>query len=220
MRMPATRRSLPVRGFATAGVAALGLTLAACDADDQVQPAPDGTPVDGAAQVAECVVGDWRATGVEGRFDGMASEGTVEGGAGVSLAIDPEGVATVDFAGMEPVRFDGVVAEVDVSGEVTYHGQASGAVRTDPDTTSGAWGPADTIDWSGVRVTADVAEPVEGRPLDETPIGDVIQEADEVTGDVIDVDPILGEGRFDCQDEVLVLRTETDAALTWNFTRA
>jgi hypothetical protein len=220
MRTPLTHRSLPARGFAAAGVAALGLTLAACNGEEAEPEETTPPPADSAAQVADCVVGDWRSTGAEGEIGGVAGEGTLTGGAGVFLTVNPDGTARVDFSDMEPVAFEGDVAEVDVSGEVVYAGHASGTVRTDPDVTSGSWGPASEIDWSDVRVTVDVAEPVEGRPLEDTPLGDVLEQADEVTGGVVDADPVLGEGGFDCQDETLIVRSGGDVDISWTFARA
>jgi hypothetical protein len=222
MRTPATHRTFAVRGLAVAGAAALGLALAACNGEEAEPGAEDPTapPADGAAQVADCVVGDWRSASVDGEIGGAVVDGTLIGGSGVFLTVNSDGGTRVVFSDMEPLAFDGELAGVDVSGEVVYRGIASGTIRTDLDVTSGSWGPAGEIDWSDVRVTADVTEPVEGRPLDDTPLGEVLERADEVTGGVVDVDPVLGEGRFECQDETLIVRSSGDANLSWTFLRA
>ncbi len=78
----------------------------------------------------------------------------------------------------------------------------------------------DAVDWSDVRVTLDTTEPVEGRPLDDVPVGDVIEQAEDVGDDVVEVEPILDRATFECQDDTLVLRAETDTAVSWTFSRA
>jgi hypothetical protein len=209
------------------GLALIGLALAACgdDEPEPTEPAPTATapssPAATAAGVAECVVGDWRSTGVEGKLGGDAATATVSGGAGVALSVGSDGATAVDFSAMEPVGFDGQVAGADVAGELAYGGEASGTIRTDTGATSGSWEPVDTADWSGVTVTLELTEPVAGRPIDDAPIGEVVEQTDQVTGEVIDVEPMLGEGSFECQDDTLVLSpTEGDTGLTWTLTRA
>ena len=68
-------------------------------------------------------------------------------------------------------------------------------------------------------MTADVTEPVEGRLLDDASLGDVLEQADEVTRDVVDVDPVLGGHGFECQDETLFVRSDGGVNLSWTFAR-
>jgi hypothetical protein len=221
MRSPGVRLSL-----SALSLAAVGLALAACGDEDPepTEPSPTGTATPGptatGAGVADCVVGDWRSTGVEGEVGGDPATVSVSGGGGVALTLGPDGATTVDFAGMDPVSFDGQVAGADVAGELVYDGQASGTVQTDTGATSGSWEPVDSTDWSDVRVTLDLTEPVAGRPIDDVSVSDVVEQTDEVTGKVVDVEPMLGEGTFECQDDTLVLSpAEGDTGMTWTLTR-
>lgn len=210
------------RGHVVAALAGLGLALAACNTEGDNGLADDeGTPpAEATGQVADCVTGDWVAAGVDGEIGGVAGEGTISGGAGVFVTVNPDGSARVDFSGMEPLNFDGQLAEVDVSGEFTYAGTADGMVRTDVDTTSGQWSVDEPADWSDVRVTLETTEPVESRPLDDTSLGEAIEQAEELTGDVVDVDPVLSDGTFDCRDDTLVLDSSGGTGLTWTLERA
>ncbi|HEY8474901.1 MAG TPA: hypothetical protein VIL37_20065 [Natronosporangium sp.] len=217
-------------GWTLAALALVGLGLAGCgddggDGGDTGQPTeatPTGaTPTGGATGVAECVVGDWRTSGVEAGTGGEPASINVGGGGDVAVTIGADGATTVDFAGMEPVSFDGEIAGVSVAGDLSYGGSASGTVRTDPGVTSGAWEPVDSADWSGVTLTVNLTEPVTGTPLDQVPIGDAVEQADQVTGEVIDIEPVLGTGSFECDGDTLVLRpTAGDTGLTWTLVTA
>jgi hypothetical protein len=92
-------------------------------------------------------------------------------------------------------------------------------VRTDPGATSGNWEPVEP-DWGDVRLTVELTEPVTARPFEDVPIGDYVDQADQWTGEVVDVDPILGEGSFRCEADRLVLSPGGDAGITWTLTRA
>jgi hypothetical protein len=209
------------------GLALAVLALAACGDGGgnggATEPAPTSASPSGPAAtgVAECVTGDWRTTGVEAGTGDQTGTVSVSGGGGVSLTIGADGATAVDFAGMAPVSFDGEVAGASVAGELSYGGSASGTVRTDTGATSGMWEPVGTADWSGVTVTVDLTEPVAGRPIDNAPIGEVVEQADEVTGEVVDVEPVLGEGTFQCEGDTLVLGpAEGDPGLAWTLERA
>lgn len=208
---------------AVLSAAALGLALAACGGDDSAddEPTPDpttptSTPTAGG--VASCVVGDWRSEDFDQELGGEAAGVNLTGGSGVALTVGPDGAANLELSGMEPISFTGEVAGADLSGELSYAGQASGTVRTDTGATSGTWEPVDEINWGGVRVTVNLTQPVEARPFDNVPIGDYADEADEWTGDVVDVDPVLGAGEFECGDGTLVLSPSDGAGMTWHFT--
>jgi hypothetical protein len=223
---------------ATLGLAALGLALAACT-DDNGDPGDNGgtqptttgptatldTGADGTGEAADCVVGDWRSTGVAGEIGGDVADVAVSGASGVTLTVGPDGAATIDFTDMEPASFGGEVAGTDVAGELSYAGQATGTIRAeadDPQAASGSWEPVDTADWSDARVTVDLTEPVAARPFDDTPVGDVVGQADQTTGEVVDVEPILGAGTFECQgQDTLVLSPGHDRrGMTWMLERA
>lgn len=193
-------------------VTALG-ALVGCgeEAPGAAQPSAPG-----GGQVASCVVGDWRSTGVGGEVGGGPVALTVAGGEGVTLAVVQDGAATLDFSRMRPLTFTGEVAGASAAGEVTYTGAARGAVDTGGEESSGTWRPRADADWSRVRVTVVVTEPTRARPIDDVALGEVVERADEVTGEVVDVDPVLGEADYACGDETLEV---TDAGVTWTFTR-
>jgi hypothetical protein len=166
------------------------------------------------------VVGDWRSTEVTGEIGDGVAGATVNGGGGVALTVGPDGAANLDFSGSEPVGFTGQAAGADVAGELTYDGPASGTIRTGTGT-SGSWEPVGEVDWSGVRVTVDLTEPTESRLIEDMPLGDVLDEADPAANQVVDVDPLLAEGSFSCQDDTLELGPDGDGpGMTWTLTRA
>jgi hypothetical protein len=209
-------------------LAVIAVAVAACGSDDPEQTGPTptggatGGPTGGGSTgVAECVVGDWRSTGTEGEVGGGPVTATTSSGDGVSLSVGADGATRVDFTEMQPVTIDGEAAGAAVAGELTYAGEASGTIQTDTGTDAGTWEPVETADWSGVTVTVNLSEPVAGTPVDDAPIGDVIEQADEVTGEIVDVEPMLGEGRFECDGETLILSpTEGEGGMTWTLTRA
>lgn len=220
MRSRGTRLSLSL----TVPVLVLA-ALAACGDDGSENPtgpaatsaAPSGPTATG---VAECVVGDWRTTGVAADATSEAGTVDVSGGAGVSMTIGSDGATTVDFAAMDPVTFDGEIAGASVAGELAYGGAASGAVRTDTGAASGTWEPVGSADWRDVTVTVALTEPVAATPIDNAPIGDLVEQADEVTGEVVDIEPILGEGTFRCEGETLALGpVDGEPGLTWTLER-
>lgn len=194
-------------------VAAIVVALASCgeEAPEAArQPSPTG------GQVASCVVGDWRSTGVSGEVGAGPVTLTVAGARGVALDVAEDGAASLDFSRMEPMTFTGEVAGREAAGEVTYTGSARGAVDTGGEEPSGTWRPRADADWSRVRVTATVTEPRAATPIDDAPLGDVVERADELTGEVVDVDPVLGEADYACRDDTLEV---TDAGVTWTFAR-
>lgn len=195
---------------AAAGLVTLALVLTACPADE---PSPEslGPP-------PSCVVGDWQSVGVDMEADGNLGEVIVGGGSRVALTVGTAGATTVGFADMVPVSVHGQVFGVEVIGDLAYGGHASGRVATEPDVTSGVWQIVEPVDWSEVSVTLNLAEPVQARPFDEAPLGDVIEEADEVTGEVVDIDPVLSDGTFRCEEDQLIL-SPTGNGITWTFRR-
>lgn len=202
--------------------------LAGCGDGDDEDPAPEPTPgatatasatPGGAGAVASCLVGEWRSTGVGEQAGSDAATFTLDGGADIALSIGDTGATTIDFSTMAPIDFTGEVVGTEAAGSLSYAGQGSATMRTDSDAESGRWEPTET-DWSGVRVTLDITEPVAGRPLDDTPIGEGVEELDQLTGEVVDVDPVLGEGDYQCQGDNLVVDGADAAGITWTFSRA
>lgn len=199
------------RAWVVSAVVAATATLAGCgqQSPGAAQPSPAG-------QVASCVVGKWRSSGVGGQVSAGPATLTVAGAGGVALDVADDGAANLDFSRMRPMTFSGEVAGQRVAGEVTYSGAARGAVDTGGQEPSGTWRPRVDSDWSRVRVTAAVTEPRAATPLDDVPLGEAVERADKLTGDVVDVDPVLGESDYACRDDTLEI---TDAGITWTFTR-
>jgi predicted small lipoprotein YifL len=208
---------------AVLAMAVLALTAAGCGDDGPAtEPPPDATPSPTAAapagQVAQCVTGTWRTTAVRGADDGDAANWEISGGSGVSVTVDAGGAVEVDFSGMQPVDFAGRVADVDVAGRFSYGGQASGTIGTEGDT-SGSWEPEGQVDWAGLRLTVDLTEPVEARPLDDEPVGDSIANLAEQTGDAVDINPFLGTGSYRCEGDTLVLSQDDGRDTEWTLQR-
>ena len=202
-------------------VAALGLIAAGCG-DGDPAPAPEPTPgapsPTVAGQVAECVTGTWRTTGVSGEDGDELAAWEVDGGSGVSVVIGADGAVDVDFSGMQPVEFAARVADVDAAGRFSYSGRVSGTVGTQGGT-SGSWEPEGEVDWAGLRLTLDLTEPVRARPLDEAPVGDSIADLAEQTGDGVDVNPFLGPGSYRCEGGTLELTQHDGRDTTWTLQR-
>lgn len=196
---------------AVAGLLALALTLAACPADEP-EPETLGPPV-------SCVVGDWQSIGVDTEVGGDLAGLSLGGGSRVALTVGTAGATTVGFAGMVPVSFAGQVFGVGVSGDLAYGGHASGRVATEQGVTSGAWQMIEPVDWQEVSVTVNLTEPVQASPFDEAPLGDVVEEADEITGEVVDVDPVLSDGSFRCEDDDRLALSPAGNGITWTFRR-
>ncbi|MDR7327528.1 hypothetical protein ACH45F_41345 [Catenuloplanes sp. NPDC020197] len=70
---------------------------------------------------------------------------------------------------------------------------------------SGSWTVQGPVDWSGVRLTVDITAPVAARPFDGVPVGDYAGAGATQTGNVVDVRPLLDNGRYLCQGRSLVL---------------
>lgn len=87
-------------------------------------------------------------------------------------------------------------------------------------TASGAWEPVGQTDWRDLRVTLDLTEPVQARPLDNAPIGRYAAEVAEQTGGIVDVEPMLGFGRYRCEGDTLILNPDDDRGTTWTFERS
>jgi hypothetical protein len=169
------------------------------------------------------VAGDWRSTGVSGTAEAGTASARVDGGGGVAFKVGAAGETTVDFSGMQPVTFTVAVAGTDVVGSFTYAGTVTGTIQTSggAGATSGVWAPVGDVDWAQTRVTVDLTKPVRVRPLDNAAIGDYIGDSANRSGNVVDVDPLLGTGRYECRGDSLVLSPDPDGGvLTWTLERA
>lgn len=201
-------------------LAAVALGAAGCtDGTTTTPSSPSPTPPPAAtsaaaSQVASCVVGSWQTSSVQG-IAGVA------GGAGATMTIAADGTTTIDFTSMQPITFAASIANNNVKGRFMYLGQASGKIRTaSPTATSGSWEPAGSIDWSQVRVTLELTEPVQAKPLDNLPIRDYLGDKSSQTGGVVDIDPMLGSANYTCEGTTtLILTPQDNQGLKWTFTK-
>lgn len=201
-------------------LAALGLAATGCQAGTgeagPTTPAPTPSSSGAAGGAAECTTGDWRTTGAAGSAESGSATAEVSGGSGVAVNIQRDGAVRADFSNMQPVTFDLSVAGNDVSGEFRYSGTANGTVRT----MEGRWEPLPPIEWGDVRVTVDLTSPVKARPFNNVRLGDYVGEGVGQTGNVVDIQPFLGKGSYECRGETLILSPSDDNGLTWTLARA
>jgi hypothetical protein len=85
--------------------------------------------------------------------------------------------------------------------------------------TSGTWEPVPPIDWGDTRVTVDLVQPMKVRVLDNAQLDDYVGEGASRTGDVIDIEPLLGKSSYQCAGDSLVL-TPDDGGMSWTLSRA
>lgn len=228
------------------GLTVGGLALAGCTADSIAGATPSssatsGTPgastsagapsatatPGGTQPVATCLVGDWRSTDVSGKAGIDTANASISGGSGMAVTIGPTGGVTGDFSGMRPIAFTAKAAGADASGEFRYAGKVSGTVTTTggdstsaSGATSGTWRPVPPVNWGDTRVTVDLTTPVKARVLDNVRIGDHLGNGTDQTGDVVDINPLLADGRYQCQGNTIVLTPDNGQGLTWTLTRA
>lgn len=169
--------------------------------------------------VAACAVGDWTSAQVTTQASSPAGEATISGGGGVMVRISGTGRAEVDFAAMDPVRFSATNGEASLSGQFRYSGHATGQIRTgDATSTSGTWEPVGKADFSDVRITVDLSDPVKLRPFDNVPISPLIA-GDRQAGGAVEADPILGRANYTCGTNSLTLTKLDAGGLTWQLSR-
>jgi hypothetical protein len=84
---------------------------------------------------------------------------------------------------------------------------------------SGTWEPVPPIDWADTRVTVDLLKPMKVRPVENVKIADYVADGASQTGNVVDIEPLLGKGSYQCQGDNLVL-TPDDGGMGWTLTRA
>jgi hypothetical protein len=203
-------------GAGTPSAGSSGKTSAGASAATSSGPA--GTSETGAA--ASCLIGTWKATGLDGKLSGPVT-GTFTGGGGTRLTIDAAGKAQVDFGTMQPVTFAFTVAGGDVKGSFGYGGKVNGTVKT-PTTATGTWEPVGTVDFSTLTVTVDLTSPAAVRVADKTSIADFAGTGTADTGGAVDAQPILKKGSYDCSGSALKLGPAQGGpdTGTWTFTKA
>jgi hypothetical protein len=189
--------------------AAMGIALAGCSSAGtdgssassgpsaaDTASAGSGSSSD-AGTAASCVVGNWRTTGVDGKFDSNGVNGTLTGGAGITMNVAPDGKTTVNFDSMQPVNFNFAVAGGNVKGTFQYGGTVNGAVKT-PSTPTGAWEPVGNVDFGKVTVTVDLTSPTTARVADKVALAQFVGTNAANAGNAVDAQPILRKGTYDC----------------------
>jgi hypothetical protein len=213
-----------------------GLVLAGC-VDDSATTSPSGsasapaasTPTASAgsgAAVASCVTGNWRSTAASAQAASGTASANLTGGSGVAVMVGPNGETVVDFSKMQPVDFTTKVAGSEVRGQFTFAGRVTATVRTGSagasasatPGTDGTWEPVPPTNWGDTRVTVDLTSPVKVRPVDNVRISDYAGDGASRTGNVVDIEPLLGKGRYQCQGDTLMLTP--DDGMSWTLTRA
>jgi hypothetical protein len=109
-----------------------------------------------AKPAAPCLVGRWTSVG-------FAVTGKVveHGGAGVTMHIDPRGLATVVFTGMSPVTFSSTISTPPTVGHFTFSGSVTGSVRLpSAAATSGPWEQVTSAGSGGLRVDVQITQPI------------------------------------------------------------
>jgi hypothetical protein len=207
-------------------VVVLALLAAGCQTTDPEGSAPSASPsaTESAAPpatgtAAPCLTGSWRSTDATGQASGGGASGTISGGSGALVTIGENGAVTADFSGMQPADFTAKVGNTDVKGRFTYAGKVTGTVRTGTGET-GAWEPVPPVDWGDTRLTVELTEPLKVKVFDGVKIGDYLGDGADRTGNVVDVDPFLGAGRYECRGDTLVLAPSDDTGITWTLARA
>jgi hypothetical protein len=192
-----------------------GGTSAATPTGSATAAAPTGGPV------ASCVAGDWRTTSATGQAGGALASASVSGGDGVLVKIGPTGATTVNFAAMRPVTFNAKLAEAKVAGTFSYAGQATGTVSTgEGGGSTGSWAPIPPLNWGDTRVTVQLTEPTPAKLFDNVRIAEYVGDGVSRSGDVVDIQPLLGEGRYQCAGNTLTLTPKDAGGLTWVLNRA
>jgi hypothetical protein len=65
----------------------------------------------------------------------------------------------------------------------------------------------------------DLTEPVQARPFDNVRIGEVVGGGVDQTGNVVDVNPLFGRGRYECRGDTLTITPADDGGLGWTLSR-
>jgi hypothetical protein len=113
--------------------------------------------------------------------------------------------------GLSPTAGAGVGTSGTASPSPTIGGSAS---------SSGSWEPLPPVRWGNTRVTVDLTAPVKIRMLDNAQISDYVGDGASRTGNVVDIEPLLGRGTYDCSGDTLVLTPDRGDGTRWTLTRA
>ncbi|GAB7046662.1 hypothetical protein JCM9534A_17880 [Catenuloplanes indicus JCM 9534] len=90
------------------------------------------------------------------------------------------------------------------------------SVAADPSgPVSGAWLVDGPVDWSGVRLTVDLTAPAETRLFDAVPLSEYTGSGATRTADVVDVKPLLDDGRYLCDGRTLIMFFEGAKNVGW-----
>jgi len=231
-QMQTTGKAIAVKAIMVAA-AATGIALAGCSSAGTTgsgassgPSASTGTSSGSGSgtetgSAASCLVGNWRATGVAGTFNGNGVNGTLTGGAGVTVNIAADGKTAVNFDKMEPINFNFAVAGGNVKGSSTYGGSVNGTVKT-PSGTSGAFEPVGNVDFGSVVVTVDLTSPTTARVADKVGLAQFVGTNAADTGNAVDSQPILRKGTYDCSGNTLKLGPPagTTGVGTWTLEKA
>jgi hypothetical protein len=209
-------------------VAALALGVAGCDsstntpgAAGSTSPTSAPTSASTGGSSAACVVGTWKSTGFKGSFDTAGTTGTIDGGAGYTLVVGPDGATSVDFAGMQPIQFAAKVSGTDVKGAFTYGGKVTGAIKLPTSGTAGNWEPTGTSDFKALTVKLSLTAPVQ-LDLPSQSIADLAGMSQVQVGSAIDAQPVLKNGTFKCDGNTLTLGPPAGTTVggTWTLQKA
>jgi hypothetical protein len=120
---------------------------------------------------------------------------------------------------MDPAKLSATNGESALSGQFRYTGHATGQVRTgDATSQSGPWEPLGKADFSDVRITVDLSDPIKIRPFDNVPITPLIA-GDKQSGGAIEADPMLGPGQYQCGANTLTIGKTDGSGLVWQLSR-
>jgi hypothetical protein len=206
---------MKIRTPAVLAAMILALSGAAASPAQALQPTSD---------VANCVRGDWQSTGVT--VERQAKDGIhVGGGGGVSLMIQDNGDATLDFARMQQATFSGMRHDTQVQGFVELSGEATGTVSTTEHSENSGIIKAQDVNWGDVELTVALTQPFSSRPVDHVRVDQLGQLAQKHGHNGMHR-LTLTEATYTCGDGTLKLASTVQgqrhndlANLTWTFER-
>jgi hypothetical protein len=86
-------------------------------------------------------------------------------------------------------------------------------------TGAGSWAPIPPLNWGDTRVTVKLTEPAQATLFDNVRIAEYVGDGASRSGDVVDIQPLLGEGRYQCTGDTLTLTPKDAGGLTWVLRR-
>jgi len=221
-----------------------GLTaIAACTSSGTTNDVSPSGPAGGEGPSGPppgCTTGTWQSASTMATATRNNFTGTVSGGEGVRLSIEPSGASTADFSSMRPIDFAVAVGSDTVKGQYHYAGTSSATMgfarrsSASPGTTStphaarspgvhaasGTWQPIGNSNEDNLRVTLQLTQPVNRTPLNNVSVGSVTGPQNGQVGNVVDLRPVLRKGAYTCHDDTLTIRPEVKpVAVAWMFRR-